>query len=378
MRKTSIIIVSYNTQEYTRLCIESIRAYTSKKKYEIIVVDNASEDGSVDWLRQQKDVKLLENRENVGFPAGCNQGMQAATFGNDLLLLNSDTIVTPRWLDNLHRALYSADKVGAVSCVTNNCSNQQAIDVSYQTMEDLIAFSEDYNHSDTQKWYTWPTLVGFCFLLKYEVYEKLGGLDERYSPGNYEDDDYSFAIRQAGWRLLLCTDTFIHHYGSASFKDESDPEKARVKQELFAGILQENKEKFLNKWQVKYDYKVFHGMTGVLQSEDAKKQVLLIRCSVGLDLCYLHRKYPQMRLSGIVFNETEARLAVRDFPIRYVSDWEKITAGIPARQDIILILGDSLDIPNREAVLAKLRHRLHSKGKLFYGEGRCVFCEKRE
>lgn len=378
MRKTSIIIVSYNTQEYTRLCIESIRAYTSKKKYEIIVVDNASEDGSVDWLRQQKDVKLLENCENVGFPAGCNQGMQVATFGNDLLLLNSDTIVTPRWLDNLHRALYSADKVGAVSCVTNNCSNQQAIDVSYQTVEDLIAFSEDYNHSDTQKWYTWPTLVGFCFLLKYEVYEKLGGLDERYSPGNYEDDDYSFAIRQAGWRLLLCTDTFIHHFGSASFKQESDPSKAKTKQAHFAEILQKNKAKFLQKWQVSADYKVFHGLTQILQPEDATKRVLLIGCSVGVDLCSLQRKYPQMRLSGLVHNEADSKLAVKDFPIRYVRAWDNIAVVIPERQDIILVLGNVRNIPQYKVVMAKLVRRLADKGRLYYDDGQQVYCEQRQ
>lgn len=377
MRKTSIIILSYNTLEYTRLCIESIREYTPKNCYEIIVVDNASEDGSVEWLHQQKDIKLLENRENVGFPLGCNQGMRASEPGNDLLLLNSDTIVTPRWLDNLQIALYSDAKVGAVSCVTNCCSNQQAIEVSYTTLEEMLSFAEEYNHSDAQKWYTWPTLVGFCFLVKREVYEMIGGLDERYSPGNYEDDDYSFTIRQAGFRLLLCADTFIQHFGSASFKQDLDPIKAKVKEELFAEIMRKNKAKFLEKWQVNYDYKVFHGITGVLQPEDAEKKVLLIRCSVGLDLCNLQRKYPKMRLSGIVFNEIESRLAVRDFSIRYVPDWERITAGITIRQDIIIVLGNSLDIPNREQVFDKLRHHLHGNGKLFYGENEQVFLERR-
>ena len=378
MRKTSIIILSYNTQEYTRLCIESIKAYTPKNSYEIIVVDNASEDGSREWLRQQKDVKLIENSENKGFPAGCNQGMQAAEAGNDLLLLNSDTIVTTRWLDNLQTALYSDAKVGAVSCVTNCCSNQQSIKVSYTTVEEMLAFAEEYNHSDEQKWYTWPTLVGFCYLVKREVYEIIGGLDERFSPGNYEDDDYSFSIRQAGFRLLLCADTFIHHFGSASFKQETDPSKAKAKQARFAEILRENKAKFLQKWQVSADYKVFHGITQIFQPEDAAKRVLLIGCSVGVDLCSLKRKYPQMRLSGLVNNEADSKQAVKDFPIRYVRDWDSLPVVIPERQDIILVLGDVRNIPQYKMVMAKLVRRLADKGRLYYDDGQQVYCEQRQ
>ena len=113
MKRTSIVIINYNTLEYTRLCIESIRQLTPAGSYELIVVDNASRDGSLEWLRQQQDVRLIENQVNNGFPAGCNQGMAVAEAGNDLLLLNSDTVVTPRWLENMQQALYS--KAGAVS-----------------------------------------------------------------------------------------------------------------------------------------------------------------------------------------------------------------------------------------------------------------------
>ena len=105
MNKTSIIILSYNTYEITKGCIESIRKFTPAGSYEIIVVDNASEDASVAWLKRQKDIKLIINKENKGFPGGCNQGMAAAEQGNDILRLTSDTIVTPGWLDNLQIAL---------------------------------------------------------------------------------------------------------------------------------------------------------------------------------------------------------------------------------------------------------------------------------
>ena len=97
---TSIVILTYNKLDYNMLCIESIRQYTEPDAYEIIVVDNNSADGTVEWLKSQQDIQLILNSENVGFPAGCNQGIKAAR-GDSILLLNNDTVVTPRWLDNL-------------------------------------------------------------------------------------------------------------------------------------------------------------------------------------------------------------------------------------------------------------------------------------
>ena len=102
---TSIIILSCNTKEYTQRCIQSIRTYTEPGTYEIIVVENGSRDGSVNWLLAQPDIRMIANDENVGFPKGCNQGMRIAG-GTEMLLLNSDVIVTPRWLEQLKLGLY--------------------------------------------------------------------------------------------------------------------------------------------------------------------------------------------------------------------------------------------------------------------------------
>lgn len=78
---TSIIILSYNTYTYTRRCIESIRRHTEPGTYELIVIDNGSQDESVAWLKQQTDINLVCNQENTGFPGGCNQGLLRARGG---------------------------------------------------------------------------------------------------------------------------------------------------------------------------------------------------------------------------------------------------------------------------------------------------------
>ena len=184
---TSIIILNYNLKEYTQGLLDSIRRYTTQGTYEIIVVDNGSQDGSLEWLQAQSDVRLIANWRNVGFPKGCNQGMTIAQ-GDELLLLNNDVLVTPHWLDNLRQALYSASEVGAVGPVTNNCSNMQAVAVPYanentpSAMAQMQEFAAGFNVSDSTQWQKWMKLVGYCLLFRREVYEKIGGMDEAYSP----------------------------------------------------------------------------------------------------------------------------------------------------------------------------------------------------
>ena len=153
---TSIVILSYNTKEYLQQCIASIRRYTEADSYEMIVVDNASTDGSAEWLREEQarsaDLQVLFNRENAGFPKGCNQGMAAAR-GQEILLLNSDTIVTPRYLEQMCTALYADEHNGAVSCAANHISNFQQVETDgYTDLAGLERFAEGYNHIDPSKW----------------------------------------------------------------------------------------------------------------------------------------------------------------------------------------------------------------------------------
>ena len=100
---TSIVIVTYNQIEFTRQCLDSIRLLTDEP-YELIVVDNGSTDGTVEYLQAMPDVRLIENDSNRGFPAAANQGMAVAA-GKQVLLLNNDVVVTTGWLGRMLRAL---------------------------------------------------------------------------------------------------------------------------------------------------------------------------------------------------------------------------------------------------------------------------------
>lgn len=115
---TTIIILTWNGVDYTRNCLESIKAYTRLNgQTQVMVVDNGSTDGTLPYLRQLDWITLVENGRNLGFVKGNNVGIQTAPPGNDILLLNNDTLIRQdKWLDEIQRVAYSADDVGIVGC----------------------------------------------------------------------------------------------------------------------------------------------------------------------------------------------------------------------------------------------------------------------
>ncbi|MGL4877026.1 glycosyltransferase family 2 protein [Paraclostridium dentum] len=295
--KTSIVILSYNNCELTKNCIESIRKYTNKESYELIIIDNNSKDESVEYLKSQDDLICIFNEENKGFAGGCNQGIDASS-GDNILLLNNDIIVTPNWLDNMVKALYSSDDIGAVGPVTNFSSNFQQVFVPVNHTMDTDDFFKEYNQSDTSKWEERLRLIGFCMLIKKEVVNKIGVLDELFNMGNYEDDDYSLRIRKSGYRLLLCKDTFIFHLGSASF--------SKLEEDRFRKLLESNRQKFNDKWNM--DPHMFmqirKDLTGIVKEFNKSDiKLLYIGCGSCSNLLDMKNELPDSKLYGIEPNE---------------------------------------------------------------------------
>ena len=239
MTMTSIIIPTYNALDLLRSCVESIRAYTTEP-YEIIVVDNASKDGTDAYCRSHH-IKFISLPDNRGFPIACNIGLLLAS-GDELLLMNNDVIVSSGWLSNLKSALYSAPDIGIVGPVTNYASGRQQVKTEYIDVLGYHEAAERANIPNPRKWMETKRLVGLCFLLKRELLTSVGLLDERYSPGHYEDDDYCYRARLSGYRLIIAGDCLVHHEGSASFK----PLYHSGLQEL----VERNRKAFIDKWQV--------------------------------------------------------------------------------------------------------------------------------
>lgn len=234
---TSIIIPSYNGLSLLKRCVDSIRAYTDVP-YEIIVVDNGSSDGTDEYCQEQQLI-MVRLPENRGFPVACNKGLAVAS-GEQLLLFNNDCMATPRWLPQLLTALTSREEIGIVGPVTNYASGRQQIEGVIGGAEQWLHYAEQHNATDPARWIEVRRLIGFCFLFTRKFYEQIGPLDEGFSPGHYEDDDYCMRAVRKGKKLLICGDTFVYHEGSASFKQHAADEWKK--------LIERNRKRYIDKW----------------------------------------------------------------------------------------------------------------------------------
>ncbi|WP_027913028.1 glycosyltransferase [Pseudomonas sp. URIL14HWK12:I7] len=218
--KVSIVLVTYNNLNLTIQCVNSILRNTTWPNYQLIVVDNGSEDGTGDYLERLRQevptAKVILNPDNRGFAAANNQGLREAD-GDILLLLNNDTVVPDGWLDPLVRHLRDPS-IGLVGPVTNAVGNEAKIEVSYTDIQQMQDFSDCYTKAHKGQSFDISMLAMFCVAFRRGILEEVGYLDEAFGIGMFEDDDYSRRVQAAGYRTVCAEDAFIHHYGQASFR----------------------------------------------------------------------------------------------------------------------------------------------------------------
>ncbi len=232
MFDTSIIIVNYNTRQLTLDCLDSVYASNTSYSYEVIVVDNASRDDSVQAIREAyPQVHLIANQNNTGFAVANNQGMEVAK-GRYILLLNSDTVVQP---DTLHTMIYFMDRhpeIGASGCKvilpdgsldkackrgfpTPSASFYYAFGIS-RLFPDRPKFNQyQLGHLSPDDEYPVDCLVGAFMLVRRETIDQVGGLDETFFMYG-EDIDWCYRIKEAGWGIFYYPRTYIVHYKGGS------------------------------------------------------------------------------------------------------------------------------------------------------------------
>lgn len=294
VNKCAIVILSYNALQYTKECIESIRVTCPQSAYEIIVVDNASGDGSGQWLKEQKDIVLQCNEENVGFPAGCNQGIKLAQAGSDIFLLNNDTVLPPNALFWLRMGLYENKHTGATGSVSNYVANFQQVQWNCETKDEFLKAAA-YNNLPMKRPYEMRLyLVGFAMLIKRTALEEIGYLDEIFTPGTYEDDDMGFRLCEKGYDVVLCRNSFIFHYGSGGGSNTQKWKK------LYA----RNAAKLADKWGFDPNrYLIVRGAVNEIQAdEEAPLKILEVGCGSGLTLLMMKNRFFNAEVYGIEGN----------------------------------------------------------------------------
>ncbi|OXS53203.1 hypothetical protein B1A99_30895 [Cohnella sp. CIP 111063] len=234
---TSIVILTLNNLDQTMRCLHSIRVFTNSP-YELIFVDNGSTDGTTAWLAQQPDVKLIANGANRGFAAACNQGAAAAA-GDHILLLNNDTIVSHNWLTVLLQCLHADERVGIVGPKSNFVIPLQKIPADVGSEGQYHLFAQSFNRHNPALWQDLAALSGFCMLLRRSTWERLGGFDEAFGVGGYEDIDLGYRALKAGLFLRLAGDAFVYHEGNRSFNSNAID---------MYGVAAINRRLFIRKW----------------------------------------------------------------------------------------------------------------------------------
>lgn len=241
--KVSVVVLTFNNLDLTKSCLQSLIRWTDYNNLEIIIVDNASTDGSQNYLREfesaHSNVNLILNEKNTGFAAGNNIGLNAAS-GDYLVMLNNDTVVTPGWILTLLRHMQEDSTIGLIGPVTNNIGNEAKIDVSYNQPSAMIAAAMPYTISHMGHEFPLHTAAFFCAMMPRDVFEKVGMLDENFGRGFFEDDDYCRRIESLGLKIVCAEDVFIHHQLSASFNKLKEGERDK--------LFEKNKKYYETKW----------------------------------------------------------------------------------------------------------------------------------
>jgi GT2 family glycosyltransferase len=230
--RLSIIIVSWNSRDDLQRCLSSLGAHTTGVALELIVVDNASSDGTVQAVRDSHpDVRLIENSENLGFARACNQGM-AVSSGKYLLLLNADTWVEDDVIGRAVRLLSRRSEIGMLGCQLRFPDGRiqhtvnRALSIRHSLLERLWLYKliepsrraelllGGYWEHDSEVEVDW--LAGAFLLLRRELFVVSGGFDERFFMYG-EDSEWCMRLRRLGYRIMFSPEPgAVVHSGSVS------------------------------------------------------------------------------------------------------------------------------------------------------------------
>lgn len=237
MRIVSVIIPLWNGEKWIRPCLAALvrQAETAPFALEAIVVDNGSQDSGPDIVKRDfPGVRLLRNQDNLGFAGGCNVGLAEAA-GDVLVLLNQDTVVRPLWLTGLVDAVDNpgVGVAGSLALLADGATIQHAggvVDWPLGVARHLGYGERHNNRLDAAA--DVPFVTGASLAMRKEVLERIGLLDEDFFPGYYEDVDFCWRARDAGYSIRYVPDSVLVHAESGSFSDPFYTAWARLRGRL--------------------------------------------------------------------------------------------------------------------------------------------------
>lgn len=227
--RCDVIIPIYNAIDCVKECVNSVIKNTDLKENGLILIDDKSPDESVrEYLKvlesdlKNINVTILYNETNLGFVGTVNKGMKYSK--NDVLLLNSDTEVGPKWLELMKECAYSQENVGSVTALSNNATlvsvpiglqaNELPSNMSFEEYAILVQMNS------LKKYPELPTAHGFCMYIRRDVLDNVGYFDAKtFGKGYGEENDFSYRCMEYGYKHLLCDEVIVYHKESQSFSE---------------------------------------------------------------------------------------------------------------------------------------------------------------
>ena len=210
-----------------------------------IIVDDGSSPKIIRSGLKLENINVIRNEKSKGFPAACNQIIDAAKGSKYICILNSDTFVAPRWLFHLYNAMEKDPKIGICGPSTSYANDPQCrrdiCGMRYQMFEPSInKYAEKLERIYTESKDIGSALTGFCMLIRASVLEEIGVFDEQFGLGSFEEADLCKRIMLAEYKCAWIPYSYVHHYGKGTFGEENIDWK-----KLWA----ENQKKFEEKWK---------------------------------------------------------------------------------------------------------------------------------
>jgi GT2 family glycosyltransferase len=211
----TIVIPTWNGLEYTKRCLESLRSRTDHPAYEVVVVDNGSTDGTVEFLRSQDWIEPILNSANLGFARANNAALRQLKPGHDAVLLNNDTEISqPDWLSRLQESAYASEDIGIAGCRLVGGDGLLRHAGAYMPVDTLWGQQIGGNERDVNQYSDdrdVESVIFACAYIKRKVIDEVGLLDEDYFC-YFEDTDYCRRARAQGFRVVCSGGcTVIHH-----------------------------------------------------------------------------------------------------------------------------------------------------------------------
>lgn len=216
--QVSIIIPVYGNVKLTIECLSSILRNTSDVSYEVLIVDDGSDDTTADVLRRVRNIAYLRNTRRLGFGLSCNAAAERAR-GAFLLFLNNDVQVTPHWLTPLVRTFSAFEHVGAVGpkiLFPDGRLQEAGVRINRDASTTLIGAFDDPSRPRYCYVREVDGVSGVCVLIRAEVFRRLGGFDPGFAPAYCEDMDLCLRLRDMGMRVLCNPEAVVVHHLSAT------------------------------------------------------------------------------------------------------------------------------------------------------------------